>query len=410
MQDSRTVYCGNVPATVDEDTLRSIFENAGRVTDVRIAGKKGLHTVYCFIEFSEPSEAHTALAMDGLKVGDRQIRCSLAKSDQRPALPPPPQAMPMLGQPFNLMQAQAQARLMQQLPAFNMLLGPLPGAPPVVDSRGKAAQRPPQDPDRVARTIFVESVADNMNEQAIAEFFTACGEVIAVRLSAAAGQKKAWVEFNTKDAARSAREYDNTMMGPATVRHRGALEAQKRSAAMAGLPSLHQQHQAAAQQQRYMLPPHQGMADPLMLAEAQRRAAMLGPHEQRQLLEAQLRGMQDPNSMFGRSSDIMSMSTAAMLHLQQQRGGGMGGPLMDPLMAMSRQMDPAAHQLSLQQRQLYSTLMGLPPQMLESHLASLQAAFMPRHYARGVGNYPESGRRSPPNLQNPMPSKRQRMH
>ena len=100
-------------------------------------------------------------------MGDRQIRCSLAKSDQRPALPPPPQAMPMLGQPFNLMQAQAQARLMQQLPAFNMLLGPLPGvqAAPAVDSRGKAAQRPPQDPDRVARTIFVESVADNMNEQ-----------------------------------------------------------------------------------------------------------------------------------------------------------------------------------------------------------------------------------------------------
>ena len=47
--------------------------------------------------------------------------------------------------------------------------------------------------------------------QAIAEFFTACGEVIAVRLSAAAGQKKAWVEFNAKDAARSAREYDNTV-------------------------------------------------------------------------------------------------------------------------------------------------------------------------------------------------------
>ena len=122
------------------------------------------------LKFRKPldcREAHTALAMDGLKVGDRQIRCSLAKSDHRPALPPPPQAMPMLGQPFNLMQAQAQARLMQQLPTFNMLLGPLPGvqAAPAVDSRGKAAQRPPQDPDRVARTIFVESVADNMNEQ-----------------------------------------------------------------------------------------------------------------------------------------------------------------------------------------------------------------------------------------------------
>ena len=58
--------------------------------------------------------------------------------------------------------------------------------------------------------------------QAIAEFFTACGEVIAVRLSAAAGQKKAWVEFNTKDAARSAREYDNTVRLPAPAVQRPA--------------------------------------------------------------------------------------------------------------------------------------------------------------------------------------------
>lgn len=47
--------------------------------------------------------------------------------------------------------------------------------------------------------------------QGIAEFFSACGEVKAVRLAGPLGSKKAWVEFGTKESARSAREYDNTV-------------------------------------------------------------------------------------------------------------------------------------------------------------------------------------------------------
>ena len=35
---STTVYVGNVEATVDEFTLKSIFENCGAVVGVRLAG------------------------------------------------------------------------------------------------------------------------------------------------------------------------------------------------------------------------------------------------------------------------------------------------------------------------------------------------------------------------------------
>jgi uncharacterized NAD-dependent epimerase/dehydratase family protein len=47
--------------------------------------------------------------------------------------------------------------------------------------------------------------------QGLAEYFSVCGEVTAVRLAGALGNRKAWIEFGTKESARSAREYDNTV-------------------------------------------------------------------------------------------------------------------------------------------------------------------------------------------------------
>lgn len=35
---SRTVYVGNVAATMDENMLRALFSNCGTVTSVRVAG------------------------------------------------------------------------------------------------------------------------------------------------------------------------------------------------------------------------------------------------------------------------------------------------------------------------------------------------------------------------------------
>ncbi|KAK9819897.1 hypothetical protein WJX72_003757 [[Myrmecia] bisecta] len=157
----RTVYVGNVDVKhSDEATLRAIFENCGYVTQVRVAGKKGYNSVYAFIEYEHSSQAMTALAMNGLQLGERQIRVSMAKT----------------------------------LPAQQQSL---------------------------------ENVGSDIDEQSLAEYFAACGEVTAVRLSGAAGQarRKAWIEFANLDAAKSAREYDQTELGNSHIRVRTSKTA-----------------------------------------------------------------------------------------------------------------------------------------------------------------------------------------
>ncbi|KAK9854453.1 hypothetical protein WJX84_010599 [Apatococcus fuscideae] len=148
----RTIYIGNVASDADEYTLRSIFETCGQVTQIRIAGKKGLNTVYCFVEFADASQAYSALAMNGLP-----------------------------------------------------------------------------DPSRVGRTVYLENVAADIDEQVLAEYFSACGDVVAVRL----GEKtvpqqltiKAWIEFRSQHAARTAREYDQTMLQGSAIRVRSSKTA-----------------------------------------------------------------------------------------------------------------------------------------------------------------------------------------
>ena len=95
--------------------------------------------------------------MNGLQLGDRQIRVSMAKAPARSA---PEQRQGNDFMAINLIQAQAQARLMQ-LPAFNMLL-PMSG---VQTPAALKTKRPHQDPDKVIRTVFVENVDDGMDEQ-----------------------------------------------------------------------------------------------------------------------------------------------------------------------------------------------------------------------------------------------------
>lgn len=54
-------------------------------------------------------------------------------------------------------------------------------------------------------------VSEAMLMQGLAEYFSVCGEVTAVRLAGTLGNKKAWIEFGTKESAKSAKEYDNTV-------------------------------------------------------------------------------------------------------------------------------------------------------------------------------------------------------
>ncbi|KAK9839153.1 hypothetical protein WJX74_010616 [Apatococcus lobatus] len=237
----RTIYIGNVASDADEYTLRSIFETCGQVTQIRIAGKKGLNTVYCFVEFADASQAYSALAMNGLPVGDRQIRVSMAKTGlSQPSTPSSPSPLP----PYEVLAAQAQAHMMSG-PGFMMQptlghmqpnLGPLPGMPPgmmplppIPPPGPKPQRRPHQDPSRVGRTVYLENVAADIDEQVLAEYFSACGDVVAVRL----GEKtvpqqltiKAWIEFRSQHAARTAREYDQTMLQGSAIRVRSSKTA-----------------------------------------------------------------------------------------------------------------------------------------------------------------------------------------
>ena len=115
--------------------------------------KYGGHTCHTL---SVCRQAATALAMNGLQLGDRQIRVSMAKA---PARAGPEQRHGNDVMAINLIQAQAQARLMQ-LPAFNMLM-PMSG---VHTTSAVKSKRPHQDPDKVTRTVFVENVGDDMDE------------------------------------------------------------------------------------------------------------------------------------------------------------------------------------------------------------------------------------------------------
>lgn len=76
--------------------------------------------------------------------------------------------------------------------------------------------------------------------QVLAEYFSACGDVVAVRL----GEKtvpqqltiKAWIEFRSQHAARTAKEYDQTVRGATCFASKKLLMS---SAAVSALIKLH---------------------------------------------------------------------------------------------------------------------------------------------------------------------------
>lgn len=339
----RTVYVGNVGATVDESMLRSIFENCGLVTQVRMAGKKGYDTVYCFVEFADAQQAITALAMNGLQLGDRQIRVSMAKAPARSA---PEQRQGNDFMAINLIQAQAQARLMQ-LPAFNMLL-PMSG---VQTPAALKTKRPHQDPDKVIRTVFVENVDDGMDEQGLAEYFNVCGQVTAVRLAGATGNKKAWIEFGSKESARSAREYDNTVLGSATVRVRPSKTAIHTN----GL----QREQDSNSGSKTPSPSRTG--DTNSPGGSQSQARTSSRHSDRHAEVAQQPAQQP--------AQLRS-------HGQSHSGGSGSPPLAQPALAVAA----SAQMSGAQQGQVPPVQMGPSPAEIQQHLmANMSHAMIPQH-------------------------------
>ncbi|KAK9806729.1 hypothetical protein WJX72_000801 [[Myrmecia] bisecta] len=80
------------------------------------------------------------------------------------------------------------------------------------------AHRPYQDPEKVARTIWVGNLSDSVTEEELAGHFAECGKVTAVRLPnlhlSRPGQLvQGWVEFRKVVLAERALDYETTMLG-----------------------------------------------------------------------------------------------------------------------------------------------------------------------------------------------------
>ncbi len=115
--------------------------------------------------------------MNGLPVGDRQIRVSMAKTGlSQPSGPSSPAPLP----PYEMLQAQAQAHMMNgsgymmqpNMGPMQPNLGPMPGMPPgmmplppMPPPGPKPHRRPHQDPTKVHRTVYLENVAADIDEQ-----------------------------------------------------------------------------------------------------------------------------------------------------------------------------------------------------------------------------------------------------
>ena len=207
--------------------------------------KPGYNTMYCFVEYADPSMAQCALALDGLQLGSRQIKVSVARS---PSNPPGGGGMGggggMAGGQRGGMHAVAAAAAA----AAAAYGGPggRPGGggggygmpPPHFQQGGGFQQHHHQqhggggggagggrgnnhDPVRVAKTIFVDGVPLTVSEETLATFFSMCGAVFAVRLTPPApsgDSRRAWVEFENLESARLALQYDSTVMGGSTLR------------------------------------------------------------------------------------------------------------------------------------------------------------------------------------------------
>jgi RNA recognition motif-containing protein len=79
---SKKLYVGNLPFSVTEDELRSLFEKHGGVQSVSVISDRdtGRPRGFGFVEMEEASQAESAMrALDGTQLGGRSLRVSEAQ-------------------------------------------------------------------------------------------------------------------------------------------------------------------------------------------------------------------------------------------------------------------------------------------------------------------------------------------
>ncbi|MFQ5961402.1 MAG: RNA recognition motif domain-containing protein [Candidatus Methylomirabilales bacterium] len=81
------VYVGNLPFTVDEQQLRTLFEEGGReVLEVNIITDRdtGRPRGFAFVNMASQEEAQAAItALNGRDIGGRALTVNMAREQQR---------------------------------------------------------------------------------------------------------------------------------------------------------------------------------------------------------------------------------------------------------------------------------------------------------------------------------------
>ena len=57
----RTVYVGHVPRAMDETLVATLFDNVGRVVEVRVGGDPAYDQRFAFVEFGSEEEVRERL-------------------------------------------------------------------------------------------------------------------------------------------------------------------------------------------------------------------------------------------------------------------------------------------------------------------------------------------------------------
>lgn len=76
-----TIFCGNLPWSVDEDIIKATFKECGEVANIRWGQDResGDFKGYAHIEFSDSSGCTKALALNGTECGGREMRIDASK-------------------------------------------------------------------------------------------------------------------------------------------------------------------------------------------------------------------------------------------------------------------------------------------------------------------------------------------